>query len=227
MPTPLDLVNTRIQQACDKSGRSPQDVTLVAVSKTWPAEIVELLVAEGQSIFGENKLQELETKAPALAGHLQWHFIGGLQRNKVRKILQHSEVIHSVDSKKLLDTIDRIAGEESINPSVFFQVNLEGEKSKGGLTPEETEELVIHAQSLTHVKLIGLMSIPKFYTNPEDVRPSFRKLRELRDEIVAKTGSPLPSLSMGMSHDYEVAVEEGATHIRVGSALFGSRNYPT
>lgn len=223
MSSPLDQVQTEIQRACEKSGRDIQDVRLIAVSKTWPAEKLNPLIDQGQLAFGENKLQELEVKAPALPSRLEWHFIGGLQRNKVRKILQHASVIHSVDSVKLLNAIDRIAGEEGKRPEIFLQANLEEEASKGGFRPSEISSVVEHAKSLENIDPIGLMSIPKFYDNPEDVRPAFRHLRQLRDTIAEETGHFLPNLSMGMSHDYPIAIEEGATHIRVGSALFGAR----
>jgi len=143
----------------------------------------------------------------------------------VRKVLQYANWIHSVDSKKLLDAIDRIAGEEGKRPKLFLQINLEGEDTKGGFAPEQAVEIIQHTQSLTHIQLTGLMCIPKFRENPEDMRPIFAALKTLRDYMQITTGISLPHLSMGMSHDYTVAIEEGATHVRVGSALFGARNY--
>jgi len=221
--SPLSQVNANILKACEKSERDPAEVTLIAVSKTWPAEKLHPLIDQGQSVFGENKLQELEVKAPALSQNLEWHFIGALQRNKVRKVLQYASAIHSVSSEKLLDAINRIAGEEGKKPQVFLQLNLEGEETKGGIAPEDAPALIEHAKSLPNLQMSGLMCIPKFYETPEEVRPVFQELKSLRNQIVSQTGHTLPYLSMGMSHDYQIAVEEGATHIRVGSALFGAR----
>ena len=226
MSAALESVTAQIASACKKAGRDPSSVELIAVSKTRGADMIQPIVDAGQVALGENKLQELEEKAPLMADHLVWHYIGRLQRNKVRKVLQHSLWIHSVDSQKLLEAIDRIAGEEGVKPSLFLQINLEGEESKGGFTPAEASEVVIYANTLINVQIVGLMCIPRHQEAPQDVRPSFRSLRELRDEIEATTQIMLPNLSMGMSNDYPIAIEEGATHVRVGSALFGSRSYP-
>jgi len=221
----LHTVQAQIKAACINAGRALNEVQLIAVSKTWPAEKLSPLIEADQFVFGENKLQELEIKAPALPAHLEWHYIGGLQRNKVRKVLKHSNWIHSIDSIKLLDAINRIAGEEGVRPHLFLQVNIDREESKGGFSPEETLGAVRHASTLPNIALEGLMCIPQAQSDPEQARPSFSSLRSLRDEVSQSSGIPLPSLSMGMSSDFHIAVEEGATHIRVGSALFGARNY--
>ena len=223
--SPLQRVRSQLKESCLAVNRDLDLVTLIAVSKTWGMEEILPLIDEEQSVFGENKLQELEVKAPALPANLEWHFIGGLQRNKVRKVLQYSNWIHSIDSLKLLNATDRIAGEEGKKPKLFLQINLEGEATKGGFTPTEIHDIVIHAQKLPNIILTGLMCIPAFRENSDDMRPLFKQLRDLRDELQSATGIDLPHLSMGMSNDYMVAIEEGATHVRVGSALFGTRNY--
>lgn len=223
--TTLPEIQNQIDRSCKKASRNKADVSLIAVSKTKPVEDISLLYEKGQRTFGENKLQELEEKSPALPSDIEWHFIGRIQRNKIRKILSLSEWVHSVDSVKVLDAVNRIAGEEGHHPKVFLQVNIDEEDSKGGFLSEEIEDAVEKALSLTHLELVGLMCIPSPSDNQEETRASFRKIASLRDQIEQSHQASLPYLSMGMSGDYEIAIEEGATHIRVGSALFGARTY--
>ena len=225
MSTPLIAVRTQVESACQNAGRDTQEVCLIAVSKTWPTDAIQTIIDQGQTVFGENKLQELEQKVPALDSSLEWHYIGGLQRNKVRKTLSYSKWIHSVDNLKLLQAISRIALEDGHTPNIFLQVNIDEEDSKGGFLRQEITEAIQLAHNLSGVNLVGLMCIPRPQPTPEEVRPSFKALRDLRDALSDELQSPLPYLSMGMSSDYPIAIEEGATHIRVGSAIFGARSY--
>ncbi len=222
--TPLENVKKHIANACH-SVHPTRAITLIAVSKTWPPEKLVPLLDAGHCIFGENKLQELEVKAPALPDSLEWHYIGNIQKNKIRKILHYSNWLHSIDSEKLLLAVNRIAREENIKPNIFLQVNIDHEETKGGVPPDDVEKLIKVASELKYLCLKGLMCIPSFQKDPELTRPSFKRLKELRDHIQANTKISLPFLSMGMSNDYTIAIEEGATHIRVGSAIFGTRNY--
>jgi hypothetical protein len=219
----LETVHAQITAAATRAHRDPKDVTLVAVSKTWPADRVRCAVEAGQSVFGENKVQEGEAKAPLLPSHLDWHHIGNLQKNKVRKALAIFSTIHGVDSLDLARQIDRIAAEEGLEPAVYLQVNLSREASKHGFTDEDLRRDFPSLLELGRLRIQGLMIIPPFTEDPEATRPMFAALRAFRDELAESFSVPLPGLSMGMSHDYEIAVEEGATLVRVGSAIFGSR----
>ena len=213
-------IRERAVAAVLRSGRDPSEVEVMVVSKTFPAEVVRGVVEAGQVLLGENKVQEALEKAPALGEGLRWHLIGQLQRNKVRKALPLFEAVHSVDSLKLARQIDRVAGELDLRPMVYLQVNVGAEESKGGFGTEEMVEVVDEIKSMAHLRVEGLMCIPP--AGP-DARRWFSTLRELRDGLQAGCGVPLPGLSMGMSHDFEVAIEEGATMVRVGSAVFGER----
>ena len=221
----LEEIRARITAACARSGRDASSVELIAVSKTFPAEAVREAAAAGQRIFGESRLQEAEPKIESLPGSLHWHFIGRVQRNKVRKILPLFEVVHAVDSLRLALYADEIAKELGLFPKVFLQVNVGGEASKGGFEPDDLRAEIDSLLSLERLEIIGLMCIPPAGPDAESARPWFAALRELRDQVVGETGVPLPSLSMGMSGDFEVAIEEGATHVRVGSSIFGKRAY--
>lgn len=218
-------VRQRVSDACSRVGRDPGSVELVAVSKTFPAEAVREAADAGQSVFGESRLQEALGKIEALPSSLHWHFIGSLQRNKVRKILGSFEVVHAIDSLRLASYTNDVAAELGLFPKVFVQVNIGGELTKGGFEPEalltEWNELL----ALDRLEILGLMCIPPPEPEPEGSRQWFAALRGLRDRLEADSGLPLPGLSMGMSGDFEVAVEEGATHIRVGSSIFGKRAY--
>lgn len=221
----LSSIRERILAACGRAGRKPSSVELIAVSKTFPAEAVREAVAAGQTVFGESRQQEAEPKLAELPEGLHWHFIGRVQRNKVRKILPLFEVVHAVDSLKLARHIDRVAGELGLFPKVFLQVNIADEESKGGYSAEGIREDMEELLRLERVEILGLMCIPPAVEDAERARPWFVKTRELRDELEDGFQVELPSLSMGMSGDFEVAVEEGATHVRVGSSIFGRRSY--
>jgi len=218
-------IKQRVADAALRSGRSAGAADLLVVSKTWPAENVAEVVAAGHLAFGENRVQEGEEKIPQLPDHLQWHLIGHLQRNKVRKALPLFQTIHSIDSLKLARYTSNIAGEMDKKPDVYLQVDLAGEESKNGYNPDKLRTELDDLLALENLSILGLMCIPPMASTPEDARPWFVKLRELRDELEQHAGRSLPGLSMGMSGDFEVAIEEGSTIVRVGSAIFGSRTY--
>ncbi|MCC7008693.1 MAG: YggS family pyridoxal phosphate-dependent enzyme [Acidobacteria bacterium] len=222
----LDAVRRRLQSAAHRVSRSPSDITLVAVSKTFPAEDVAVAAAAGQRVFGENRVQEGLAKIDALRDlQLEWHLIGHLQSNKARRAAAAFTCIESVDSLDLLQRLDRGALEASATPDVLIQVDLAHEETKFGADVKAVEPLVRAALTAHAVRLRGLMVIPPIPEQPEESRPWFRRLRTLRDGLVA-SGVPAASLrdlSMGMSHDFEVAIEEGATMVRVGTAIFGRR----
>jgi PLP dependent protein len=220
----LHHIQSRISTAEQRAGYAAGHVQLLAVSKTFPAEAIREAYEAGQLHFGENKVQEILTKAPELPAKLQWHLIGHLQSNKVRKVLPHVQAIHSVDSLDLAHDLQRISAELGLYPKVYLEVNLAAESTKHGFTASTLREGALEAlYQLDRLHIQGLMCIPPFDPNPETTRPYFVKLRQLRDQLETSGGAPLPSLSMGMSHDFEVAIEEGATIVRVGSALFGER----
>jgi len=221
----LRAIQERVNQATIRSGRAARDCELLVVSKTWPAERVSEVVEAGHQSFGENKVQEAEGKIPLLQSGLRWHLIGHLQRNKVRKALPLFGTLHGIDSLKLARYTSGIASELDLKPDVYLQVNLAGEGSKNGYDIETLRRDLDDLFSLDGIHILGLMCIPPVAPTPEDIRPWFVKLRELRDELEEKSGRPLPGLSMGMSGDFEVAIEEGSTIVRVGSAIFGGRNY--
>lgn len=220
----LTLVREKVADAALRSGRDPKSVDLLVVSKTWPAEVVREASDAGQLLFGENKLQEGEVKVPALPDDLQWHFIGALQRNKVRKVLPLFPVIHSLSSLKLCRFTDRVAGELGVKPRVFLELNLGEEESKHGFTKDELITSLDEVQTLAHLDWRGLMCIPPRVDSPEEARPWFAQLRKFQEELRRRSGLSLPEISMGMSSDYEVAIEEGSTIVRVGSAIFGPRS---
>jgi pyridoxal phosphate enzyme (YggS family) len=219
----LERVRAQISAAASTAGRNPADVSLVAVSKTQDASSVREALDAGQDIFGESRAQELVAKAPLLPSSTRWHFIGHLQRNKIRKVLPLVDLIHSVDSEELALDIDRIAADLGLFPRVLLEVNVSGERTKFGFTPEALRERMERLLALRRVQVEGLMTIAPLGERPGDARPFFIKLRTLRDEIAAESAVPLPTLSMGMSGDFVAAVEEGATLVRVGTAIFGPR----
>lgn len=221
----LREIRCRIESACARVGRSPGDVCLVAVSKTFGVDAVREAALAGQVAFGESRLQEAEPKITEAGPGLSWHFIGSIQRNKVRRILGCCRVLHSVDSLRLARHIATVAEELRVKPQVFLQVNLGEETSKGGFKAGEVSQALNEIVSLPTLEVLGLMTIPPVEEDEVASRGWFRQLRELRDDIVRTSGVKLPCLSMGMSGDFEVAVEEGATHVRVGSAIFGTRSY--
>jgi PLP dependent protein len=219
----LESVHEKIAAASARSGRNASDVELVAVSKTHPAEVVREAVEGGQELFGENRVQEALAKIPLLPGKLRWHLIGHLQSNKIRKALPHFELIHGVDSLDLARDIDRIAAEEGLFPRILLEVNVSGEGSKHGFEPAVLERHLEDLLALPRLQIEGFMTMAPLAPEAEASRPHFRALRELRDALARKAGIPFSTLSMGMSGDYEIGIEEGATLVRVGSAIFGSR----
>lgn len=221
----LDEIRQRMHAAALKAGRDPASVRLVAVSKTKPAELVDEAARSGQRLFGENYVQELVAKAPLVAEPVEWHFIGALQSNKVRQIAGIVTMIHSVDRLSLAAEIDRQWGRLGLSCDVLVQVNVAGESSKSGTTTADAVGLVTAVARLPHLRVKGLMTMPPFFDDPEGARPYFRSLRGLAKEIDRQSipGVAMAELSMGMSGDFEVAIEEGATLVRVGTAIFGGR----
>lgn len=221
----LARVRAELAEAARVAGRDPGSVTLVAVSKTWPASDVAEAVAAGQRVFGENKVQELLAKIPESPAGLEWHLIGHLQSNKVRKVLPHCALIHSIDSIELARDVSRIAGELGLIARVLLQVNVASDEAKFGFPVLVLKAAFAEILSLPHLEVRGLMTVPPFEEDPGAVRPHLAALRRLRDELAAAHGVALPELSMGMSHDCRIAIEEGATMVRVGSSIFGRRDY--
>ncbi len=218
----LDAVYGRIGAACARSGRDPAGVRLVSVSKTFPPEIVSDAIRAGAALLGENRVQEAAAKIP-LCPSAEWHLIGHLQKNKIRQALPLFTMLHSVDTVPLLEALAEAAEASEIRPKLLLEVNVAGEASKFGFKPDDVAEALRVAASVGAPPVVGLMTVPPFHPEPEAVRPCFRALRELRDRLQDGCGYGLPELSMGMSHDFEIAVEEGATFVRVGTALFGTR----
>lgn len=223
----LDDVRGRIRAAAERAGRDPGSVRLVAVSKTYPAEHVLAAFAHGQRDFGENKVQEgLQKIAGTAENSIRWHIIGHLQSNKARKAAEAFDWVHAIDGVPLLRKLDEGAAGVGRRPKALVQVDLAGEATKFGATPDEVPAIFAAAAELKAVELVGLMVLPPAVDDPADARPWFRRLVALRDELAAAGVPPsrLVELSMGMSHDFEVAIEEGATIVRVGSAIFGERH---
>ena len=215
----LAAVRERILTACQKAGRRPGEVRLIAVTKRVDAERVRAAVALGVSDFGENYLQEARSKIEAVEPGLTWHMIGHIQSNKAKYIPRLFSYVHSVDRWELLEDLDRDAKEISI----LFEVNLSGEPQKHGATTDALRSMLEKTQALRHVKPVGLMTVPPFAADPEKARPYFRRLRELLQNVNREFAMGMPELSMGMSADFEVAIEEGATMVRIGTAIFGER----
>jgi PLP dependent protein len=224
--TRLKVVREQISAAARGAGREPSEVGLVAVSKSQPAEKVRQAFDAGQLVFGESRAQELAAKVPLLPSSTRWHFIGHLQRNKIRKVLPLAELIHAVDSVELAQDIDRIAAELGLFPRVLLEINVSGERSKFGFSPDGARREAGDLLCLRRVQIEGFMTIAPLAARPEDARPFFAGLRSLRDEIAAENNVGLPILSMGMSDDFVTAIEEGATLVRVGTAIFGARPRP-
>jgi PLP dependent protein len=223
----LNRIRDRIAAAALRAGRDPASVRLVAVSKTKPAAMVTEAARSGQSLFGENYVQELAAKAREVAEPVEWHFIGNLQSNKVKQIAGLVTMIHSVDRLSLALEIDRQWGRLGKTCDVLIEVNIACEATKCGTSAEQLVELVAAAAVLPHLKVRGLMTMPPFFDDPSGARPYFSALRVLAEEIAHRkiSGVEMAELSMGMSGDFEAAIEEGATLVRVGSALFGDRHY--
>lgn len=220
----LAAVQARIANAVEKSGRSAHEVRLVAVSKTYPAEAIRELFETGQQAFGESRVQEALPKVEALPPGIEWHFIGHLQTNKIRKVVGQFALFHGVDNENLALQMNRIAGELSVTANVLLEVNVSGEESKFGFAPENLPAALENLAPLPFLRIRGLMTMAPYSDNPEEARPYFAKLRDVRDRLATATGLPLSELSMGMSGDFEQGIAEGATIVRVGSAIFGSRS---
>lgn len=224
-----NLRNTekRIQEACERSGRKREEVTLVAVSKTKPVEMLQEVYDQGIRVFGENKVQEITAKYDQLPGDIRWQMIGHLQRNKVKYIVDKVDMIHSVDSFRLAETISQEAGKKNVTVPVLIEVNVAQEESKFGVTAEEACALAEEISKLPNIRIQGLMTIAPYVEDPEENRAVFRALKKLSVDIGEKNinNVTMNVLSMGMTGDYEVAIEEGATMVRVGTGIFGARDY--
>lgn len=220
-------VDRRVGEACARSGRNRKEVTLIAVSKTKPVELIREAMDAGADVFGENKVQELCDKYEQLPKTLHWHLIGHLQRNKVKYIVDKVDLIHSVDSMRLAEEISKEAEKKQMDVKVLIEVNVAQEESKFGVSVDETEELVREIAKLPRIHVLGLMTIAPNVSDPEENRPVFRTLKKLAVDIKMKNidNVRMDVLSMGMTGDYQVAIEEGATMVRVGTGIFGERNY--
>jgi pyridoxal phosphate enzyme (YggS family) len=219
----LERVRDQIAHAVAKAGRSVDDVELVAISKTHDADKVREAIEAGQTLFGESRVQEARVKIPELPSSTRWHFVGHLQKNKIRQVLPLFELVHSVDSLALAQDINRIAEEDGLHPRVLLEVNVAGEGSKFGFRPEQLRAEMESLLALPRLSILGLMTIPPIAEEPESSRKYFVQLRELRDQLQTEFHVDLAQLSMGMTQDFAVAVEEGATLVRVGTAIFGER----
>ena len=220
-------VEARIQAACDRAGRSRKEVTLIAVSKTKPVEMLQTIYDAGSRDFGENKVQEMCDKIEQLPTDIRWHMIGHLQTNKVKYIVGRVSLIHSVDSLHLAQEIEKQAAKLDVIVPILIEVNIAEEESKFGIHKEETISLVREVATLPHIRIQGLMTIAPYVENPEDNRAYFREIKQLSVDIARENidNVSMDCLSMGMTGDYEVAIEEGATMVRVGTGIFGERNY--
>ncbi|BAT71533.1 alanine racemase domain protein [Thermosulfidibacter takaii ABI70S6] len=220
-------VKERIMSACERSGRNPEEVLLIAVSKTHPPELIKEAFEAGITHFGENRVQEAKGKIPLLSNlPITWHMIGYLQRNKVKDAVKLFSYIHSVDREPLVDELEKRLAKENRKMSVLIEVNVAGEESKHGVHPEDALPLLKYILECKRLEPIGLMTVAPYVENPEEVRWVFRQLRELKEKLnEAVQKEVLQHLSMGMSNDFEVAIEEGATMVRIGTAIFGERKY--
>ena len=223
----LKTIESLIAAACEKAGRPRESVHLIAVSKTQPAEMMAEAYAAGQRLFGENRPQEITAKKPLLPQDIQWHMIGNLQRNKVKYVVGQTALIHSVASLPLAEEIERQAAKGELIQEVLVEINVAGEESKQGADLEEARALVETIREMPHLRLRGLMTVAPYVEDPELVRPVFGRLKALLEEYRPLTREPalFDQLSMGMSGDFAVAIEEGATLVRIGSAIFGERDY--
>lgn len=223
----LENVCANIKAACEKSGRSYEDVTLIAVSKTKPLSDIEELMTYGVMEFGENKVQELVEKYEHISSPVNWHLIGHLQTNKVKYIVDKIKLIHSVDSVRLAAEIEKEAAKKNVTADILIQVNIAHEDTKFGINEDEVYNLINEIKNYHHIKVRGLMTIAPFVENPEDNRIHFRNLYQLLLDIKSKNidNIDMSILSMGMTNDYQIAIEEGATMVRVGTGIFGERNY--
>jgi pyridoxal phosphate enzyme (YggS family) len=220
----IDHVKERINQACARSGRHPEQVSLVAVTKTLPVETVKQAYDAGLRIFGESKAQEVRDKVPVLPGDINWHFIGHLQTNKIKYVFPASDLIHSVDSVPLAHAISEFSSKNELKPEILLEVNTSTEDSKFGIEPGNAVDIFFEISELAYLKLRGLMTIAPFTDDESLIRKSFRTLAKIRDDIQNQSGSDEKlDLSMGMSGDFEIAIEEGSTIVRIGASIFGPR----
>ncbi len=219
----LRNIRQRITAACERAKRDPNSVTLMGVTKGQPPELVAEAAKLGLTLFGENKVQEARAKIPLCPGRLRWHMIGHLQSNKCRDAVELFEMIQGVDSLSLAQEINKRAEQAARTMPVLLEINIAGEASKFGYQPERMLAELAQINALPRIEVHGLMAVPPWTPDPEKVRPAFRQLRELKQRCDEALGAPLPQLSMGMSGDFEVAIEEGATMVRVGTAIFGAR----
>ena len=223
----LKIVEENIVQACNRVGRDPKEVTLIAVSKTKPNEMIEEAIDYGMKNFGENKVQEMVEKMDTISEKINWHLIGHLQRNKVKYIVDRVCLIHSVDSLRLAEQINEEAKKKDVVCNILIEVNIANEESKFGVSREELKSLLGEIKKLTNVQVKGLMTIAPFVENPEDNRKYFREMHKIFIDMSHENADNIKMeiLSMGMTGDYQVAIEEGATMVRVGTGIFGERNY--
>lgn len=223
----LEQVRKNIEEACRAVGRDPSEVTLIAVSKTKPVPLLREAYDAGARCFGENKVQEIMDKYPQLPEDIQWHMIGHLQRNKVKYIVDKAAMIHSVDSLRLAEAIEQEAAKHEVQVPILLEVNVAEEESKFGLKMDEVLPLVETVSGFPHIRIRGLMTIAPYVEDPEENRDIFRQLKKLSVDIEAKNinNVNMSVLSMGMTGDYQVAVQEGSTMVRVGTGIFGERNY--
>jgi pyridoxal phosphate enzyme (YggS family) len=219
----IGSIQRQIDAACQRAGRVPDSVTLLAVAKTQPPEAVTAAADLGLTLFGENKVQEAKAKIPLCPGKLRWHFIGHLQSNKCREAIGLFEMIQSVDSLTLAQELNKRAEQASKTMPILLEVNVAGEGSKFGYAPERLLADIKELNTLRRLEIHGLMTVPPWGPEAETSRPHFRRLRELKEQCEQILGAPMPHLSMGMSGDFEIAIEEGATLVRIGTALFGPR----
>ncbi|MEK6325113.1 MAG: YggS family pyridoxal phosphate-dependent enzyme [Acidobacteriota bacterium] len=221
----LARVRDQLARAAERAGRSEKDITLIAVSKTFDPATVQQAVLAGTRDLGENRVQEAITKVAMIEGDVRWHLIGHLQSNKARQAVETFDVIHTIDSCQLAERLDRIAGEIGRRPMVLVQVDLAHEPTKSGADESELPAIIEALDSASHLEFRGLMVMPPFFDSPEQTRPYFRRLREILEGLNRGRGAEqkLTELSMGMSHDFDVAIDEGSTMVRVGTAIFGSR----
>jgi hypothetical protein len=219
----LEKIQQRIRTVCNRCGREPESVILLVVTKSQPPEMIRAAADCGQILFGENKVQEAKAKIPLCPGRLRWHFIGHLQSNKCRDAVELFEMVQSVDSLPLAQEISKRAGQAAKTMPILLEVNVASEASKFGYLPERLLAELEEINALPRIEIHGLMTVPPWSDEPEKVRPHFQRLRELKLECEQILGVPLPHLSMGMSGDFEKAIEEGATMVRIGTALFGPR----
>jgi hypothetical protein len=219
----LESVRARIAAACARVGRGPETVTLVAVTKGQPPEVVAEAARLGLGLFGENRVQEAKAKIPLCPGRLRWHMVGHLQSNKCRDAVELFDAVQSVDGLHLAQELDKRSAQAAKRMPILLEVNLAGEASKFGYRPEQLLAELAQVNALPRLEVHGLMTVPPWSPDPEKVRPVFRAMRELKAQCEQILGAPLPHLSMGMSADFEVAIEEGATMVRLGTAIFGPR----